>query len=313
MDFWNRLTHWLGASPTNVERPPIDALGAYNIPPTEGHEVWTTGKVRRWTATEFYRVREAVVAALSKHGKVYGEPGIDHKEHDFFVYDDKCFDRTQTIELETTERLEQILAPAVAELQRVLAGFPLWRAMFLGHGQDDHAREQFFVVYPDVVRIRQLTSGKSVGQAVSENAQLRLQHLQVREAHRSRRRADLKKAIAAAFTVLNGSDAEVEMAAWFRTVSWLDSDWGGEGRAGTAVWLVLRNDLSDPYKAVQSETSFYLKWASPDDGEVFDKQPVRTDARQLLYFEDYHEEKDDLVVTISGKLYRFGRPSDSQM
>jgi len=76
-------------------------------------------------------VREHIVAALSKHGNVYGEV---EGESDFFVYDDKFFDRTQKIELELTERLPKILPAAVLDLQRVLSKNPLWRVMFIGDG-----------------------------------------------------------------------------------------------------------------------------------------------------------------------------------
>jgi hypothetical protein len=153
------------------QRPPLDYLGCYNIP---GSESWMeTPDIKRLKVSEFYKVRTDVVAALSKHGRVYGEC---EGEEDFFVYDDKFCDRTQKIELTETERLPEIIVPAVAELQRVLKQHNLWRVMFIGSGSENQAKEQFFVVYPDIVRIRQLQPGKSIDEALVENAQIRLRH-----------------------------------------------------------------------------------------------------------------------------------------
>jgi hypothetical protein len=291
-----------------TDRPPLDFMGPYNVPaadfPDCDGEAWTENdKVKRLATSEFHKLRADIVAALSKHGKVYGE---SEGEHDFFVYDDKFFDRTQKIELETTDRLAKIIVPAVAELQRVLRKHSLWRVMFIGHGHDSQAQEQFFVVYPDVVRIRQLQPGKSVDQALVENAQVRLRHQREREEHQRRRNADLKKAIVAAFSDMDSSEDDVRLVDWFTTVSAPDWDWGWEGKAGTSVWLLLRRDLPESADGVQSDIEFSAWWASPD-GSVTRDETKPKNARQLLHFQDDQKVRRELAITITGKRLRLTR------
>jgi hypothetical protein len=243
---------------------------------------------------------------LSKHGIVYHEP---EDEHDFFVYDDKFFDRTQKVELEPSDRLPRIIGPAVAELQRVLKNYPLWRVMFIGHGGDEQAEEQFFIVYPDVVRIRQLQGNKTAAAALIENAQLRLSHFRSRAEHQKKRNADLKAAIIDSFSEMSRSADDAVLVAWFDTVSALDSDWGWEGKPGTSVWVLLREPLPEPFEdALRSDVAFALHWATPD-GAVANRDPKLPNARQLLFFEDDEEVLSELVFHLNGKRLRYMRPT----
>ncbi len=63
-----------------------------------------------------------------------------------------------------------------------LKDHPLWRVMFIGEGHDDQSRQTYFVVYPDVVRIEQL-SGQKPSEAVKENATMRLRFIEERKTH----------------------------------------------------------------------------------------------------------------------------------
>ncbi len=161
-----------------MKRPRRDFMGLYNVPrppyPEYDGEIWQNEEsLPELSVEEFWGIRMAVVETLRRHGRVYGEPDFDG-EYDFFVYEDKFSDRTQKVELNPSERLPNRLAPAVEDLQRLLARHPLWRVMFPGDGKKKQAREQFFVVYPDAVRIRQASKRKSIADAITENARLRV-------------------------------------------------------------------------------------------------------------------------------------------
>jgi hypothetical protein len=308
---WHGLTsgEWWTVDVSAKERPPLDFMGPYNVPrsdiPDNYGEAWVENdKIKRLPTREFDDIRAEIVAALSKHGAVYGESEGDH---DFFVYDDKFFDRTQKIELETTDRLAKIIVPAVAELQRVLRKRSLWRVMFIGDGHDSQAHEEFFVVYPDVVRIRQLRPGKSVDLALVENVQVRLRHQREREDHQGRRIADLKNAVIRAFSEMDDAADDVRLVAWFTTVSALDWDWGCEGKPGTSVWLLLRGRLPDKAEGVQSDLDLSVWWASPD-GTVTRDEERPPNARQLLHFEDDQKVSEELAIAIMGQPVRIARP-----
>lgn len=297
---WHWLRSWF-VTPSNKQRPPLDFMGPYNIPrsdlPDTDEEFWTeTGKIKSLSLREFFKVRTDIVAALSKHGRVYGE---SEGEHDFFVYDDKFFDRTQKIEVETSDRLAKIIAPAVAELQRVLKKHSLWRVMFIGHGHDSQAQEQFFVVYPDVVRIRQGGTEKSVDQALVENAQLRIRHQREREEHLIRRKADLKKAIVAAIANSERQVDDLTLVAWYTTVSALDWDWGWEGMPGTSVWVLVGRDVLGEPEAMQMEIDTSTRWVMPDGRFNDDTEPKG--ARRLLHFEDRNQVRQELTIAIAGR------------
>lgn len=295
------------------ERPALDHMGPYNIPrsdipdasPHDDGEAWAeTEKIHSLEISEFYEVRDEIVAALSRHGKAYGECEGDP---DFFVYDDKFFDRTQKIEIEATDRLAEFLVPAIAELQGVLRKHSLWRVMFIGDGHDRQAQEQFFVVYPDVVRIRQLQLGKSVDQALVENVQIRLRHEAERKEHLRQRDCDLKIAIARTFLEMDNSSDDLRLVAWFTTVSAVDWDWGWEGKPGTSVWLLLGRNLPDTHEVVQADIDFSTWWALPD-GRVTRVEPEALNARQLLHFEDNERVRGKLEIQISGKSVLYIRP-----
>lgn len=68
--------------------------------------------------------------------------------------------------------LPEILAPAVADLQRTLAEHPMWRIMILGDGE--RASDELIVVYPDAIRILQMKETDSMSEAIKANALLRL-------------------------------------------------------------------------------------------------------------------------------------------
>jgi hypothetical protein len=283
---------------TPLQRPDLDFMGPYNVPrssfPDYDADFWTeSNDVTELTIDEFHNVRLDIVAALSKHGKVYGEAGGDH---DFFVYDDKYFDRTQKIELETSERLPSVLGPAVAELQRVLQKHPTWRVMFIGHGHDSQSREQFFVVYPDVVRIRQLDNSENVASAVTANARLRLAHNEERIAHQRQRVADLNLATRSAFAKMDTSDTDVVLVAWFDTVSALDWDWGWEGKQGMSAWVLLRRPIPyDNDEFLQSDTEFSRYLAFPDGAVSAEDEARKKESRQLIHFENNQELQTELV------------------
>lgn len=295
------------------DRPPLDFMGPYNVPRSEfpGSEIWAeSDNVDELTVDEFFDVRTDVVAALSKHGNVYGE---SEGEHDFFVYDDKFFDRTQKIELEESERLPRIIAPAVADLQTVLKKHSLWRIMFIGHGRDDQAEEQFFIVYPDAVRIRQLQGNNTTPDALVENARLRLAHRLGRAEHQKNRNNALETAIIQAFSQMERSNDDAVLVAWFDTVSGLDWDWGGEGKPGTSVWVLLREPLPDEFKDVfQSNIEFSIYWATSDGGLTDDGASKAADARQLLHFEDDQKVQDELVFHLNRQRIRYSRPKNSR-
>lgn len=291
------------------ERPPREFMGPYNVPPAEfpEHKSWVErDDLADLSLEEFFDVRDAVVAALSKHGGVAGE---SQAADDFFVYDDKFFDRTQKVELELTDRLPKILAPAVAQLQQALAKHPLWRVMFIGHGRDDQADQQYFVVYPDVVRIRQFRGDLSTAKAVTENAHLRLAHFHVREEHRKRRGAELRRAVAAAMKIDPPQDAE--LVVWFDTISFTDFDFGSEGKPATSVWVLLREPFRQPPdEAIQADLRHVIHWATPDGDVTSHRDAGRPGSRLLIHFRDDAQVRDELTIRLGGKQYRFVRPRD---
>ncbi|WP_442508211.1 hypothetical protein SH528x_007172 [Novipirellula sp. SH528] len=157
------------------QRPERDFLGAYNVsrtclPNYEG-KIWhEVEELPELTLEEFLQVRSDVMSALWGHGSVYGFPGAEGK-CDFFVYEDKFFDRTQKIEIQASDYLSEILPSAVADVQKTLAKHPLWRVMVLGHGED--AKDEFFVIYPDAIQILQAENGQSMADGIKANATLR--------------------------------------------------------------------------------------------------------------------------------------------
>ncbi|WP_182870562.1 hypothetical protein [Stieleria mannarensis] len=156
-------------------RPERESLGAYNVSRAglQNHrvEVWQEiEQLPKLTLEEFSQVRSELVSALWEHGSVNGFPATEG-EHDFFVYDDKFFDRTQKIEIHPSDDLPSILPAAVAKVQKVLAKHRLWRVMVIGHGEN--AKDEFFVIYPDAIKILQATNGRSMAEAIRANAKLR--------------------------------------------------------------------------------------------------------------------------------------------
>ncbi|MEM9368079.1 MAG: hypothetical protein AAGD07_18960 [Planctomycetota bacterium] len=160
---------------TNDKRPDREFLGAYNVPRASLNgldaELWNEeAELGDVSLEEFMEVRSKIVTALWGHGSVYGVFAAN-TETDFFVYEDKFFDRTQKIELTPSEHLHEILPPAVAELQKVLAEHPRWRVMVLGDGPN--AKDEFFVIYPDAIRVLQSSEADTMRDAIELNAKLR--------------------------------------------------------------------------------------------------------------------------------------------
>ncbi|MEI8020137.1 MAG: hypothetical protein WCH39_18175, partial [Schlesneria sp.] len=220
-----------------TERPALDFMGAYNIPAkksnTQVGPIWSESeKLKDLSVKEFYAVRTSIVEALSKHATVYGEV---EGATDFFVYEDKFFDRTQKIEIKPSAKLPELLPVVVSELQDVLKRNPLWRVMFIGEGDDVQSRQTYFVVYPDLVRIAQLSDQKTLSEAVKENASMRLRMVEERMTHWKQRKTDLRESIIKAIDRLEQSEDNVLLVAWYDSLS--DSHWnealGGEGRPGS--------------------------------------------------------------------------------
>ena len=81
---------------TGKERPSLDFTGPYNVSETEFEgpvgPIWAEkNDLDELSLEEFFTVRTAVVEAISTYSTVYGEVDGDTE---FFVYDDKFFDRT---------------------------------------------------------------------------------------------------------------------------------------------------------------------------------------------------------------------------
>lgn len=160
---------------TNSRRPKREFMGYYNVNEKQSGQsknVWReSDNLPGLVLDEFWSVRAAVSTALWGHGSVNvlnpfgGTP-------DFFIWDDKWFDRTQKIEINTTKYLVDNLPGAVAAIQEALAEHPTWRVMMLGHGKT--ANQQFFVIYPDAIRIYQANQAGDLTQAIKANAKLRL-------------------------------------------------------------------------------------------------------------------------------------------
>ena len=195
---------------TSIQRPAIDFTGLYNVPPSSipnrDSDYWVESDgITAISADEFYEVNREVVVALSKYGIVNGSNA------DFYVRSDGYYDRTQRIELNITERLPRIISPAVAEIQHVLKKHSTWRARFAGQGNESQEREQCFVVYPEVVRIRQLDNSKRIEDAVIENARLRMAHHDEQTEHLRQRVSELKVATQLAFAQMDSSDEDIAL------------------------------------------------------------------------------------------------------
>lgn len=156
-------------------RPQREFLGLYNVskdelPDYTGERWCESPDLPNLTLDEFLQVRVAVVSALWSHGSVHDFPP-GNRDSDFFVWDDKFSDRTQKVEITNSAYLPELLAPAVAAVQRALADHPRWRVMFLADGAND--KDQFFVVYPDKIRILQAENTESIADAIRANAVVR--------------------------------------------------------------------------------------------------------------------------------------------
>ena len=289
-------------------RPSLDFMGPYNVSATEFEipvdSIWTErDDIPELSLEEFYRVRAAVVRGISKHSTVYGEVDGDSE---FYVYDDKFFDRTQKVEITPSPELSQSLPAVIAELQEVLKEHPLWRVMFVGEGYEEQARQTHFVVYPDVVRIRQLDKSKTVAEAVRQNSQLRQRFIQERKKHQEQRNAALKKAVQSAIERMNRSDDEVLLVAWYDTLSVVDWDWGGEGQPGSSIWLLVRSPTTED--EIETEfKDFYPYWVTKD-GKINLEKSESEPSFQLWLFEDSELIVDKLEIKVSGKKYSFTSP-----
>lgn len=287
-------------------------MGPYNVPAIEFEgpvgPIWKErDDLDELSLDEFWTVRTAVVQAISKHSTVYGEVDGDAE---FFVYDDKFFDRSQKVEITPSAKLPESLPAVVAELQLTLKDHPLWRVMFIGEGHDDQSRQTYFVVYPDVVRIEQLSGQKTVGEAVKENATMRLRFVEERKTHLKQRNADLQQDIVKAIGRLEQSSDNVLLVAWYDTLSAMDWDWGWEGKPGSSIWLILKSPVGDDDDAVKSETEdFYYYWASKD-GKIAAEKPESGKAFQLLKFEDSDKVISKLEVEIQGTKHSFTRQNN---
>lgn len=295
---------------TGKGRPALEFMGPYNVPATEFEgpvgPIWTEqDDLDELSQEEFFAVRTAVVQGISKHSTVYGEVDGDSE---FYVYDDMYFDRTQKVEITPSTKLLKALPAVIAELQEVLKQHSLWRVMFIGEGDDDQSRQTCFVVYPDVVRIRQFSGQKTVSEAVKENAAMRLRFVEERKRHLKQRNADLQQAVVTAIDRLEQSDENVLLVAWYDTLSAVTFDWGGEGKPGSSIWLLVRSPVGDDENAVKSdfeECSYY--WATRD-GKIADEKPESEKSYQLLKFEDSEKKIDKLDVDVQGTKHSFARP-----
>jgi hypothetical protein len=81
---------------------------------------------------------------------------------------------------------------------------------------------------------------------------------------------------------------------------------GWEGKPGTSVWLLLRNDLPER-EGVRSELESSTWWALPDGTFICDEAKPEG-ARRLLHLEDSREVRRELVIAIAGKQLRLARP-----
>lgn len=295
------------------ERPALDFMAPYNVTSSEFKgpvgPIWAeTATLPKLTAEEFGAVRNAIVRAISKHSTVYGEVEGDSE---FCIYDDKYFDRTQKVEITSSEKLSATLPAVVAEVQRALKFHPLWRVMFVGEGYDSQASESFFVVYPDVVRIKQLTKGKTVAEAVKQNAFLRNGIVQERKLHQRQRNRELQEAIVRAIRRLESTRDEVFLVAWYDTLCAPGWDWGLEGKPGTSIWLLLRSPLGiarnwtvDGDEPLKSDVDHNTYWTSLD-GRVARDEPATGKSYQLLEFVDTGSVLAKLNVDIKGQHYSF--------
>lgn len=292
------------------DRPPRDFRGPYNtrrsdLDGFEG-EIWTeSDDLKEFTDDEYFAVRNDLVAALSKHGIVY-DPW-DKEDHDFYVYDDMYFDRTQKIELNATERLAELLPDAVLAAQGVLTIHPLWRVMFIADDGDD----EFFVVYPDAIRIAQCDAAPTLASSVNANAKLRLARFQKREEHRRRRAAELQHAIKTAIERSASSDEEFMLIAWYDTISAVTWEWGWEGRGGSSIWLLPKTPVDDVAKNVKSPLECSARWVLPD-GQLLEAEHELDQERatQVLHFEDESEVVPALKFKVHGKSFRFAKPDE---
>lgn len=292
------------------ERPALDFMWPYNVPATEFEgpvgPIWTErDDLDELSQEEFFAVRTAVVQGISKHSTVYGEVEGDAE---FYVYDDKFFDRTQKVEITPSAKLPESLPAVVAELQNVLKQHSLWRVMFIGEGDDDQSRQTCFIVYPDVIRVWQLSGQKTDTEAVKENAAMRLRFVEARKTHLKQRNADLQQAVITAIARLEQSDDNVLLVAWHDTLSAINWDWGGEGKPGSSIWLLVRSPVGEDENAVKSAVEECWHYWATREGKITDDKPESEKSYQLLKFEDSDKGIDKLDVEVQGTKRSFTRP-----
>ncbi len=122
------------SGPYNVTR---EDLGDY-----EGPIVTTEANVPPLESAEFDEVYSCVKEVLARHGNA-----ADNEWTDFYLYDDKYFDRTQKVEL-YSHRFEKAAEALINDLQLLLEQYPLWRVWFI----TDMPRGGI-IVYPNGIRL----------------------------------------------------------------------------------------------------------------------------------------------------------------
>lgn len=155
-----------------ANRPPFEYLGYYNVVPADvddpNSDQWREKSVLpELTLDEFFDVQQTVVDVLSRYGKAFDL--LDQQEDDFYAWDDKFFDRTQKVEVVTSERLSAFLALAMPALQEAMSEYPLWRVWFLAN--DD--LETRFTVYPDQVQFHDSIVRATLLDSLAENVKRR--------------------------------------------------------------------------------------------------------------------------------------------
>jgi hypothetical protein len=127
--------------------PDFDFLGPYNVSrhdlsAYDGPIAVTEVDVPPLTRVEFDVVYDQVKRILSRYGKLAGD-----STDDFYLYDDKFFDRTQKLEVYLCTFADAV-APLIMDLQALLQRYPLWRVLFVAPDPRDA-----IVVYPTEVRV----------------------------------------------------------------------------------------------------------------------------------------------------------------